>query len=134
MGPLIRMIYLMSILLLKNLLLYALYITCCAAIFTAIFHAHALQFTDFSTTIISLFGSFVNNFNAFGFDDFGSSIHFSGKLSSIDDINLLPVRLTFKPHTESRLSHILNLSVKKMFSAFLQFSDTEKKVWFKKKL
>jgi hypothetical protein len=69
MGPLIRMIYLMTILLLKNLVIYALYITCCAAIFTAIFHAHAKQFTDFSSTIISLFGSFVNNFDANGFDD-----------------------------------------------------------------
>jgi hypothetical protein len=68
-GPLIRMIYLMSILLFKNLVVYALYLTCCAAIFTAIFNSNSLQFYDFSTTVISLFGSFINTFDAFGFDD-----------------------------------------------------------------
>ena len=68
-GPLIRMIYLMTILLLKNLIIFALYITCCAAIFTAVFNKHSIQFRDFSTTIMSLLGGFMNSFDTNGFDD-----------------------------------------------------------------
>ncbi len=62
-GPLIRMIYLMTILLLKHLLIFGLFITCFAAIFTAIFNKKSIQFQDFSTTIITLFGGFVNKFD-----------------------------------------------------------------------
>jgi len=67
-GPLIRMIYLMTILLLKNFIIFGLYITCCAAIFTAIFNKRSSQFRDFSTTIITLVGGFMNNFDTENFD------------------------------------------------------------------
>lgn len=94
-GPLIRMIYLMTILLLKNLVIFGLYITCCAAIFTAIFNKHSKQFEDFSTTIITLFGGFMNNFDTNGFDEpvyhtFGSiSIMIYQCISGVLLINLL---------------------------------------------
>lgn len=67
-GPLIRMIYLMSILLLKNLIIFGLYLTCCSALFTAIFNKHSDQFKDFSTTTITLIGGFINNFDTNKFD------------------------------------------------------------------
>lgn len=66
-GPLIRMIYLMSVLLLKHLIIFGLFITCSAAIFTAVFYKKSSQFQDFSTTIITLFGGFVNNFDTQNF-------------------------------------------------------------------
>jgi Na+/H+-dicarboxylate symporter len=41
---------------------------CCAGIFTCIFNRHSEQFKDFSTSVISLFGAFLNTFNCYGFD------------------------------------------------------------------
>jgi hypothetical protein len=95
MGPLLRMIYLMVILLLKHLLIFGFFITCSAAIFTSIFHEKSSQFKDFSTTIISLFGGFVNNFDTSNFQEgyyktFGSlSIIIFVCISGVLLINLL---------------------------------------------
>jgi len=79
-GPLIRMIYLMTILLLKYLLIFGLYITCSAAIFTALFNKHSEQFRDFSTTIVTLIGGFMNNFNT---GEFENTIYYTIRSISI---------------------------------------------------
>jgi hypothetical protein len=94
-GPLLRMIYLMSILLIKNLVIYGVYVTCCSAIFTAIFHGYSSQFQDFSTTIVTLIGAFMNNFDTENFNNpisrtFGSiSIIIYVCISGVLLINLL---------------------------------------------
>ena len=62
-GPVIRMIYLMALLLLKYILVYGLFMICMSAVFTAIFFNSSDQFEDFSTTFITLVGSFLNYFN-----------------------------------------------------------------------
>ena len=63
------MIYLMSIYLLKNLEIFGIYVTCCSAIFTAVYHSYSSQFQDFSTTIVTLIGGFMNNFDTENFND-----------------------------------------------------------------
>lgn len=69
-GPLIRMISLLSLKTLKYLVVYALYFTACASVFTAIFYDKSDQFVSFSMTFTSLFVSFLNNPNAFGFNQY----------------------------------------------------------------
>jgi len=99
-GPLIRMIYLMSILLMKHLLIFGLFITCTAAIFTAIFYKKSSQFRDFSTTIITLIGAFMykfdtENFNTSVSKTFGSiSIIIFVCISGVLLINLLIAMLS----------------------------------------
>ena len=43
--------------------------SCCAVIFTCIFNRHSSQFIDFSTSVINLFGAFLNDFDCYDFDD-----------------------------------------------------------------
>lgn len=92
-GPLIRMISLLSLQTAKYLVVYALYIICFSAIFTEIFYNDSEQFTSFSKTITTLFGGFINNLNTFDFDKysyFGAiMLLFYVTLSGIMLVNLL---------------------------------------------
>jgi hypothetical protein len=67
-GPVIRMVFTMARILFKYIFILIFFMACCAGIFTCIFNRHSEQFKDFSTSVISLFGAFLNTFNCYGFD------------------------------------------------------------------
>ena len=69
-GPLIRMMYEMSILMIKILTLYTIWVICSAAVFTSIFFNYSTQFPDFSTAIFNLLGGFIQNFTLKPFTKF----------------------------------------------------------------
>ena len=79
MGPVIRMIFSMGKLLGKYLIIIALFLSACAAFFTAIFSNESVGFASFSTSIVTLFGGFLNTFNLHDFSDsylgFGSVLY-----------------------------------------------------------
>ncbi len=66
-GPFIGMISLLSLQTAKLLIVFALYITCFAGIFTAIFYLDSDDFSSFSVTVTTLFGGFINNLDTFSF-------------------------------------------------------------------
>ena len=67
-GPLIRMIYLMGIMLLKNLVIYGMWVICCGCIYNCLFYkANPTGFESYSLTITNLVGMFINNFTMFVF-------------------------------------------------------------------
>ena len=67
-GPVIRTIFTMGKILVKYIFIIIFFMACCAGIFTCIFNRHSHQFIDFSTSVISLFGAFLNDFNCYDFD------------------------------------------------------------------
>ena len=67
-GPLIRMVYLLSITSAVYLVVFALFVACSTAIYTAIFYSASDQYAQFSVTVTTIFGMFINNLNAFDFD------------------------------------------------------------------
>ena len=67
-GPVIRTIFTMGKILVKYIFIIIFFMACCAGIFTCIFNRHSSQFIDFSTSVISLFGAFLNDFNCYDFD------------------------------------------------------------------
>ena len=69
MGPVIRMIFAMTKLLIKYIIIIVIFLACCAGIFTAIFNRESTQFKDFSTSVITLFGAFLNDFDMMNFDE-----------------------------------------------------------------
>ena len=74
MGPVIRMIFAMTKLLIKYIIIIVIFLACCAGFFTAIFNRKSTQFKDFSTSVVTLFGGFLNTFDCYKFDD--SSFYF----------------------------------------------------------
>ena len=68
-GPVIRTIFTMGKILIKYIFIIIFFMACCAGIFTCLFNRHSSQFIDFSTSVISLFGAFLNDFNCYDFDD-----------------------------------------------------------------
>lgn len=114
-GPLMRMIYLMVIILIKQLIICGLYLVCWGAIFTAIFNKNNPQFKDFSTTVVTLFGGFVNNFDTNGFktyETFGALIMtFYICISAILLINLLIALLSNVYETLSKVVDASHRSV-----------------------
>lgn len=72
-GPLIRMIYLMSLLLIKYILIYIFFIICMSAVFTSVFFHSSIEssdyFGDFITSLINLITPFVSNFNTYAFEN-----------------------------------------------------------------
>ena len=68
-GPVIRTIFTMGKILVKYIFIIIFFMACCAGIFTCIFNRHSNQFVDFSTSVISLFGAFLNDFNCYDFDN-----------------------------------------------------------------
>ena len=74
MGPVIRMIIAMIKLLIKYIIIIVIFLACCAGIFTAIFNRKSSQFKDFSTSVVTLFGGFLNTFDCYKFDE--SSFYF----------------------------------------------------------
>ena len=67
-GPVIRTIFTMGKILIKYIFIIIFFMACCAGIFTCIFNRHSHQFVDFSTSVISLFGAFLNDFDCYDFD------------------------------------------------------------------
>ena len=68
-GPLLRMVYIMSLELVKYMILFSLWIVCCAGFFTATLSNYSGQFATFSYSVTTLFGGFLNNFN-YDFSDY----------------------------------------------------------------
>ena len=64
----IRTIFNMCRILFKYIFIIIFFMACCAGIFTCLFNRHSEQFRDFSTSVISLFGAFLNTFDCYGFD------------------------------------------------------------------
>ena len=67
-GTVIRTIFTMCRILFKYIFIIIFFMACCTGIFTCLFNRHSEQFRDFSTSKISLFGAFLNDFNCYGFD------------------------------------------------------------------
>lgn len=69
-GPLIRMIYLMSLLLIKYIFIYIVFIICMSAVFTSIFFYSCSNgfYNDFITSLINLITPFVSNFSTSTFE------------------------------------------------------------------
>lgn len=68
-GPFLRMLFLMIESTLNFFVLFTCMGICCSAIFTSLFNASSNQFTNFSTSIRSLFASSVGNFDLTDFSD-----------------------------------------------------------------
>jgi hypothetical protein len=78
MGPVIRTISSMTMILLKYISVIAMFLLLCASIFTVLLTRHSDKFIDIPTSIITLFGGFLNHFHLTAFEDdyliFGSSM------------------------------------------------------------
>ena len=68
MGPVIRMISSMALLLVKYLVIIIIFLAWCATVFTVIFNRYSQQFIDFGTSVITLFGGFLNHFDVTDFE------------------------------------------------------------------
>ena len=60
-GPLIRMIYLLSIITSKYLVIYLIIFVACATIYTTLFYKASIQYQSFSITFTTLFQGYLNN-------------------------------------------------------------------------
>ena len=60
-GPLIRMIYLLSIITAKYLVIYLIILVACATIFTTLFYKASIQYESYSITFTTLFQGYLNN-------------------------------------------------------------------------
>jgi hypothetical protein len=69
-GPLIRMIYFLSLVIAKYLVIYSFFLTGCSAIFVSIFYSVSDQFSLFSKSFAVLFNGFLSNFDIFNFDSY----------------------------------------------------------------
>ena len=67
-GPLIRIIYLLSIVAAKYLLIYLIIMICAATIYTTIFYKASKQYRLYSVTFTTLFQGYLNNSKVFDFD------------------------------------------------------------------
>ena len=66
-GPVIKMIYLMALLLLKYIFIYSVFIVCMSAVFTAILFGSSNQFYNMTTSLISLISPYIQNFDTENF-------------------------------------------------------------------
>ena len=60
-GPLIRMIYLLSIISAKYLVIYLIIFIACATIYTTLFYKASIQYSLYSVTFTTLFQGYLNN-------------------------------------------------------------------------
>ena len=60
-GPLIRMIYLLSIITSKYLVIYLIIFIACATIYTTLFYKASIQYQSYSITFTTLFQGYLNN-------------------------------------------------------------------------
>jgi len=60
-GPLIRMIYLLSIVTAKYLVIYLIILIACATIYTTLFYKASFQYQSYSITFTTLFQGYLNN-------------------------------------------------------------------------
>ncbi len=68
MGPVIRMIISMTVLLIKYILVIFAFLACSASIFAILFNKYSYLFIDLSTSVITLFGGFLNKFELLEFE------------------------------------------------------------------
>ena len=68
MGPVIRMIISMAVLLIKYILVIVAFLACAASIFAILFNKYSYLFVDLSTSVITLFGGFLNKFELLEFE------------------------------------------------------------------
>lgn len=66
-GPLIRMIYLLSIITGKYLLIYLILMICAATLYTTLFYRASPMYESYSVTFTTLFQGYLNNSNVFDF-------------------------------------------------------------------
>ena len=96
-GPMISLIFELSMLIGKYIILYGLWTICCAAVLTSIFFNYSPMCSDFSTNVFYLIGGYIQNFNAKNFTDlitFGQSLFMIYVIvSSILLLNLLVAAL-----------------------------------------
>ena len=112
MGPVMRMIFSMAIILIKYLIIIAMFLALCAGVFTSLFNRYSEQFIDFSTSVISLFGGFLNNFNCTnfmpGYTYFGSMLVMAYVcIAAVLFVNLLIAVLS---NVYERLSKVVDAS------------------------
>lgn len=69
-GPLIRMIYLLSLKTLKYLVVFAIFFAGGSAVFVMLFYNSSEQFSSFSVAFTNLFNCFLANPNVFDFTDY----------------------------------------------------------------
>lgn len=69
MGPVMRMIFSMGYLLIRYIIIIAMFLALCAGVFTSLFNRYSEQFVDFSTSVVILFGGFLNDFDATNFEE-----------------------------------------------------------------
>ena len=67
-GPLIRMIYLLSIVTCKYLLIYLILMICLATVYTTIFFRASPSYESYSITFTTLFQGYLNNSDCFDFE------------------------------------------------------------------
>ena len=67
-GPLIRMIYLLSIVASKYLLIYLILMICLATVYTTLFYKASPSYESFSITFTTLFQGYLNNSDCFDFE------------------------------------------------------------------
>ena len=115
-GPVLIMILSMGKLLVKYILIIVLFLICCASIFTAIFGNHSNQFRSLVTSIITLFGGFLNDFDLRNYEDnykeFGSvilMIYIS--ISSVLLVNLLIAILSNEYENRAKMVNATHRSV-----------------------
>ncbi len=89
-GPLIRMISLLSLKTLKYLLVYAIYLAGFSTIFVSLFYRDSVLFSSFKDSIFNLFGGFINNFNVFEFKNY----KFLGAIITVFYVTLSGMMLT----------------------------------------
>ncbi len=69
-GPMLSLMFELSVLLGKYIILYGLWIVCMAAVFTSIFFKYSDLFKEFSIAVFNLIGGFIQNFNAKAFTNY----------------------------------------------------------------
>ena len=125
MGPVIRMIISMALYLVKYIVVIVIFLAWCATVFTVIFNRYSLQFVSISTSVLTLFGSFLNNFDVTDFDDtmktFGSVL-FMG-YSCIAGVLLVNLLIAVLSNIYEEMSKVVDASHR---STLIQYSQKSK--------
>ena len=69
MGPIIKILMSMTMFFMKYLIIIVIFLAMSASLFTILFNKYSNSFIDFSTSVITLFGAFLNDFDMMNFDE-----------------------------------------------------------------
>ena len=69
MGPIIKILMSMTMFFVKYLIIIVIFLAMSASLFTILFNKYSDSFKDFSTSVITLFGAFLNDFDMMNFDE-----------------------------------------------------------------